>query len=202
MRSDGGVRGSWTSEQAFQEINSILDQLVKEDLTAVPAEAMADDQIALQRIGSRVQAEALRRLRRFDRGQGYANTLALSAKAWLRWKCNLDPDAASRQVDVARQLDSLPQTMQAFADGDISFTHASLIARTAKQLGGQMDANAESILVTAAKDLDPRRLRRAATMLRHCLEPDEVLKDANEQHDRRFLHLSQTFDGKIGRAHV
>ena len=190
-----GARGSWTSEQAFHEINSLLDQLLEEDLTAVPAEAMADDQIALQRIGSRVQAEALRRLRRFDKGQGYANTLALSAKAWLRWKCNLDHDAASGQVDVARQLDSLPQTMQAFAAGDISFTHASLIARTAKQLGGQMDANAESILVTAAKDLDPRRLRRAATMLRHCLEPDEVLKDANEQHDRRFLHLSQTFDG-------
>src|SRR5437016_14101727 len=80
MRSDGGVRGSWTSEQAFQEINSILDQLLEEDLTAVPAEAMADDQIALQRIGSRVQAEALRRLRRFDKGRGYANTLALSAK--------------------------------------------------------------------------------------------------------------------------
>src|SRR5437879_6188624 len=144
MRSDGGARGSWTSEQAFQEINSILDQLVEEDLTAVPAETTGDDVIALQRIGSRIQAEALRRLRRFDRGQGYANTLALSAKAWLRWKCNLDPDAASRQVDVARQLDSLPQTCKAFADGDISFTHASLIAGTAKELGDRMDAHADA----------------------------------------------------------
>src|SRR5207245_10992350 len=167
MRSGGGVRGSWTSEQAFQEINSILDQLVEEDLTAVPAEAMADDQIALQRISSRVQAEALRRLRRFDRGQGYANTLALSAKAWLRWKCNVDRDAASRQVDVARQLESLPQTMQAFADGEISFTHVSLIANTAKQLGDRMEAEAEGVLVKLAAEVDPRRLRRAATILRH-----------------------------------
>jgi hypothetical protein len=189
------VRGNWTSEQAFQEINSILDQLAREDLTAVPAEAMADDQIALQRISSRVQAESLRRLRRFDRGQGYANTLALSAKAWLRWKCNLDPDAASRQVDVARQLDSLPLTCKAFADGDISFTHVSLIAGTAKQLGDRMEPEAEGVLVKLAAEVDPRRLRRAATMLRHCLEPDEVLLDANEQHERRFLHLSQTFDG-------
>ena len=195
MCSDGGVRGSWTSEQAFEEINSILDRLSEEDLTAVPAEAMADDQIALQRIGSRLQAETLRRLRRFDRGQGYANTLALSAKAWLRWKCNLDPDAASRQVDIARQLESLPLTCKAFADGDISFTHVSLIANTAKRLGDRMDPEAEGVLVKLAAEVDPRRVRRAATMLRHCLQPDEVLKDANEQHQRRFLHLSQTFDG-------
>src|SRR5438132_2787812 len=147
MRSMDGVRGSWTSEQAFHEINSLLDQLLDEDLTAVPAEAMADDQIALQRIGSRVQAEALRRLRRFDRGQGYANTLALSAKAWLRWKCNLEPNAASRQVDVARQLESLPQTYKAFAHGDISFTHVSLIASTAKRLGDRMDPEAAGVLV-------------------------------------------------------
>lgn len=66
------------------QINSILDRLGDEDITATPAATMGDDQIALQRIGSRVQAEALRRLRRFDGGQGYQNTMALSAKAWLR----------------------------------------------------------------------------------------------------------------------
>jgi len=125
----------------------------------------------------------MRRLRRFDRGQGYANTLALSAKAWMRWKCNLDPDAASRQVDIARQLESLPQTSKAFADGDISFTHVSLIAKTAKRLGDRMEAEAEGVLVKLAAEVDPRRLRRAATMPRHCLEPDEVLKDANEQRE-------------------
>jgi hypothetical protein len=195
MRSKGGVRGSWTSEQAFREINSVLDQLAEEELTSVPAEAMADDQIALQRIGNRVQAEALRRLRRFDKGQGYASTLALTAKARLRWKCNLDRDAASRQLDVARQLESLPQTSKAFADGDISFTHVSLIAKTAKRLGDRMEAHAEGILVEAAKELDPRRLKYATMQLRHCLEPHEVLGDANEQHERRFLHMSQTFDG-------
>jgi len=34
---------------------------------------MGADQIALHRIGNRVLAEALRRLRRFDRGEGYAS---------------------------------------------------------------------------------------------------------------------------------
>jgi len=195
MCSGSGVRGNWTSEGAFQEINSILDRLADEDVTAVPAESMGDDQIALQRIGNRVQAESLRRLRRFDSGQGYAHTLALTAKAWLRWKCNLSFPAASNQVEVVRALESLPQTSNAFADGDISYRHTSLIARTSDQLGDKMDAQAEAILVKAAKDMDPLSLRKVTGHLRHCLQPDDVLRDANEAHDRRFLYLSQTMDG-------
>jgi len=124
------VRGSRTSQEAFQQIDSILNQLAAENLNSVPADSMGDDLIALQRIDSRVQAEALRRLRRFDGGQGYANSLALSAKGWLRWKCNLTYTAASNQVEGARALESLPQTSEAFADGDISYRHASLIAST------------------------------------------------------------------------
>jgi hypothetical protein len=38
-------------------------------------------------------------------------------------------------------------------------------------------------------------LKRATLFLRHCLEPDGVLADANEAHERRFLYLSQTYDG-------
>src|SRR5713226_8940859 len=195
MRSEGGERGNWTSQELFQEINSLLTRLAEEDLNSVPAESMGDDLLALQRIESRLQAETLRRLRRFDSGQGYANSAALSAKGWLRWKCNLTYTAASNQVEVARALDSLPQTSLAFADGDISYRHASLIASTSEQLGDKMEANAEAILVNAAKDMDPLSLRKVTGHLRHCLQPDGVLRDANEAHDRRFLYVSQTMDG-------
>jgi len=81
MCSEGGVRGSWTSGEVFEEINSLLNRLQSEDLSSLPAESMGEDQIALQRIVNRVQAEGLRRLRRFDSGQGYAPSGALSARA-------------------------------------------------------------------------------------------------------------------------
>jgi hypothetical protein len=121
--------------------------------------------------------------------------MAVSAQAWLRWQCNLTAASASEQVQVARQMDCLPQTEAAFSQGSISYRHAALIARTADQLGDKFDTQAETILVTAAKELDPWRLRRATLFLRHCLEPDGVLADANEAHERRFLYLSQTYDG-------
>src|SRR5713226_333744 len=195
MCSVGGARGNLTSGEAFQQINSLLDHLAGEDLNSVPAESMGDDQIALQRIVNRAQAEGLRRLRRFDSGQGYAPSGALSARAWLRWQLNLTANAASERVAISRKMPGLPRTEQALADGDISFRHVALIAETAGQLGDKFEAHAETILVDVSKEVCPWRLQRAIWNLKHCLEPDGVLRDANKAHGRRFLHLSQTFDG-------
>src|SRR6266849_2951258 len=160
MCSEGGARGSWTSQEAFQQINSLLDQLASEELNCAPAESMGGDQIALHRISNRVQAEGLRRLRRFDSGQGYAPSGALSARAWLRWQLNLTVTTASERVAISRKLAALANTEQALAEGDISYRHAVLIAETAGQLGDKFEAQAETILVDAAKELDPWRLQR------------------------------------------
>ncbi len=195
MCSKGGERGIWASGKVFEEINSLLNRLTSEDLNALPAESMGDDQIALHRISNRVQAEGLRRLRRFDSGQGYAPSGALSARAWLRWQLNLTATTASERVTISRKLAALANTEQALAEGDISYRHATLIAETASQLGEKFEAQAETILVDAAKELDPWRLQRAIWHLKHCLDADGVLSDANKVHGRRFLHLSQTFDG-------
>src|SRR5260221_5755835 len=58
-----------------------------------------------------------------------------------------------------------------------------------------MESTAEPILVTPAKDLDLARLRMVAINLQHYLNPDSVREEANESHELRFLHLSQTLDG-------
>ncbi len=144
MCSVSGVRGSWTSGEVFQGINSLLNRLQAEDINTVPAESMGEDQIALQRIVNRAQAEGLRRLRRFDSGQGYAPSGALSARAWLRWQLNLTANAASERVAISRKMPGLPRTEQALADGDISFRHVALIAETAGQLGDKFEAHAET----------------------------------------------------------
>jgi hypothetical protein len=195
MCSDGGARGNWTSGGVFEQINSLLDRLAQEDLNSVPAESTGDDQIALQRIVNRTQAEGLRRLRRFDSGQGYASSGALSARAWLRWQLNLTANAASERVAISRKLAALAKTDQALADGDISYRHVTLIVEAASQLGDKFEAHAETILVDVSKEVCPWRLQRAIWNLKHCLDSDGVLSDANKAHDRRFLHMSQTFDG-------
>src|SRR4030081_2178003 len=158
MRSGTGERGSWTSQEVYERINLLLDQLASEDLTSLPAESMGDDQIAIHRITNRVQAESLRRLHRFDSGVGYAASGARTVKSWLRSRCNLSDGAASEQVTISRRMVTLPQTAKAIADGDISFRHVSLIAETGASLGEKFEPLAEKILVDVSKEVDPRRL--------------------------------------------
>jgi hypothetical protein len=104
-------------------------------------------------------------------------------------------NTASERVAISRKLAALPQTEHALADGDISYRHVALIAETAGQLGDKFEAQAETILVDVSKEVDPWRLQRAIWHLKHCLDADGVLGNANKANDRRFLHLSQTFDG-------
>jgi Domain of unknown function (DUF222)/HNH endonuclease len=191
---DFGQRTS-PDQTPFQDIHEGLQRLREEDLHAVPASAIGDDLQELRRHINGCEAEFTRRLRRFDKGGGYAATPALTAKAWLRWKCNFSPAAAADRVAVARHLDDLPLATEAFADGDISYPHAAMIARTAEKLGQKMESNAETILVTAAKELDLGQLRVVTMKLLHLMDPDSVLDESNESHERRFLSLSQTLDG-------
>ena len=179
----------------FQDIHQGLQRLREEDLEAVPASSMADDLQDLRRLSNAIDAEFTRRLHRFDKGQGYASTCALTAQAWLRWKCNFSPSAASDRVAVSRELANLPETTLAFAGGDFSYPHAAMIVRTAERLGEKMEANAETILVDAATKLDLSRLRIVSIHLRHYLDADSVLDDAKKSHELRFLSLSQTLDG-------
>jgi hypothetical protein len=179
----------------FQDIHQALQRLREEDLEALPASAMGPDMEEMRRLINGMEAECTRRLQRFDSAGGYGATQALTAQAWLRWKCNFSPAAAAGRVAVARELADLPQATQAFADGDISYAHAAMIARTAERLGDKMESNAETILVTAAKELDLGRLRMVTVKLQHFMNPDSVREEANESHELRFLHLSQTLDG-------
>src|SRR5450759_3628053 len=93
----------------FQDMGHGLQRLRQEDLFAVPASAMGEDMEELRRHINGCEAEFTRRLHRFDKGGGYAATAALTAKAWLRWKCNFSPSAAADRVAVSRQLADLPQ---------------------------------------------------------------------------------------------
>ena len=173
----------------------MLDRLNIEELSESPSASLGDDIKELERIGNRCQAESLRRLQRFDCDQGFAASGALTTKSWLRWQCHLTGGVAKHRVNLARRLPELAQTSDAYAQGSISYSHASLIARTAEHCGQRWEANAESILVKAAQGLDPHELKKACIKMRHFLEPQGLLEEARELHNYNYLHLSQTLEG-------
>src|SRR5438094_78013 len=98
----------------------ILQQLQAEDISEVSADVIGPQLEGLRQHINACEAEFSRRLQRFDKGEGYSADGALSATAWLRWKCHLSPSAASDRVQTARRLLSLALTEAAFAAGEIS----------------------------------------------------------------------------------
>ena len=172
-----------------------LEDLESEDVSELPIGVVGDEIEELFRQRNRVDAQIQRRLHRFDEERGFSDDGALTTRAWLRWKCRISASEASDRVEVARRLTNLEITEAAFAEGAITFRHAALIARTSREVGDKWETEAEQILVTAAKEVDPFRLSYATEHLKHCLVPDGSLADANRNHDRRQLYLSQTMDG-------
>ena len=136
-------------------------------------------------------------LRRFDKAGEYRVEGALSAVAWMRERCNLSGGAAAERVNIARQLEKLPQTAKAFATGSLGFQHVALIARTAENVGAVQVQKEESNLLKSAHTMDPGRFAGVAKDFEHRVDREAVLAGANRAYARRYLHISEPQDGMV-----
>ncbi|MDF2966263.1 MAG: endonuclease [Nocardioidaceae bacterium] len=76
-------------------------------------------------------AEFLRLLAEFDRREAWAGPGIRSCAHWLSWRCGMGLQAARDHVRVARRLQPLPITTDAFAAGRLSYTKVRAICRVA-----------------------------------------------------------------------
>jgi hypothetical protein len=134
---------------------------------------------------------------RFDRSGEYAADGALSIVAWLKWKCKLSGGAAAERVTIAHQLNKLPQTVEAFARGDLGYQHVALIARTAEHVGAAAVRKAESSLLQAAQTHDPGQFAGVTKDFEHRVDAEGSLTEANRAYSRRYLHLGEPQDGVV-----
>lgn len=136
-------------------------------------------------------------LRRFDAAGEYADDGALRALDWLRWKCKLSAGAAAERLTVARQLDQLPKTEDAFARGEVSYQHVAVLARTADHVGADRVRKVEASLLKAAETMDPGQLVGVAKDFEHRLDQQAALNEANRAYERRYFHIGDPVDGLV-----
>src|SRR2546421_4101445 len=136
-------------------------------------------------------------LRRFDKSGEYTADGALGIVAWLRANCRLSGGAAAERVGIARQLEQLPKTEEAFARGDLGYQHVAMIARTAEHVGAGAVRKAESALLQAAKTHDPGQFAGITKDFEHRIDAEGALAEANRAYERRYLHLGEPMDGLI-----
>ena len=157
------------------DLSGIIDRLQADDLRLGFGADLGPRLKALYTAVNRLQAEAARTLEAFDRTNAYEADGMLSAASWLRHRCNISYNTASSQVRLARRLPELPRAQAAFASGDISAAHLSLMSQAAEQVGLEPVQEQEAVLVEAARQLDPRMFRQVTVHLRHCVDPDAPL---------------------------
>ena len=101
------------------------------------------------------------------------------------------------RVTIARQLEQLPQTLQAFASGDVGYQHVALLARTAEKVGAATVKDEEASLLKAAGTMDPGRFADVARAFEYRVDHAAALAEANRAFARRYLHISDVKDGLV-----
>jgi hypothetical protein len=81
--------------------------------------------------------------------------------------------------------------------GEISPAHAAVLAAGTHDLPVPTTAAAEPVLLDAARQLDPTRLRRLVAHLRLVADPDTAQERAERQHAQRWLQVAPTFEGMV-----
>ena len=136
-------------------------------------------------------------VRRFDKSGEYKADGALSLTAWLRWKCKLSGGAALERVEIARQLEKLPKTEAAFANGDLGFQHVAVLARTAEHVGAAAVLKDEASLLQAARTMDPGQFTTVAKNFEHRVDAAGALAEANHAYERRYFHIGEPVNGLV-----
>jgi hypothetical protein len=187
---------------ALAALAAVVDRLAGQDLDRLPDPVRAQRVLELRRLLDRLEGQWLAELAAVD-GRGAAGAdqgvLAPSTAGWLRNRLRMGAGAAHSSVRTARALfrGPLAATAAALTAGEVSVAHAVVLAAGTHDLPQQVTAEAEPVLVEAARRLDPPRLRRALAHLRQVLDPEGADDRAERQHQRRGLWLTATLEGMV-----
>src|SRR5918995_191299 len=140
-------------------LTAAIDELTAQPLDGLTDAALAEELRELQHQRDRLEGQWLRTLAAIDaRGAAGADhgAPAPSTAGWLRARLRLSAGAAASLVRTARALfgGPLAGTAQALAEGELSLAHAQVLAHHTQELPAQVAAEAEPVLLEAARRLD------------------------------------------------
>src|SRR2546429_3852313 len=177
-------------------IRAALDDLPRW-LKSLDDVSLGEPLIEIREVIDRSESVFADGVRRFDKSGEYKADGALSLTAWLRWKCKLSGGAAMERVEIARQLEKLPQTGAAFANGDVGYQHVAVLARAAEHVGAAAVRKDEASLLRAAQTMDPGQFMTVAKNFEHRVDAAGALAEANNAYQRRYFHISEPQDGLV-----
>jgi Domain of unknown function (DUF222)/HNH endonuclease len=197
MPHDPSMAGSAARLESAREraVAAIDDYAVV--LGETEGSSLGDGLIHTLAMKDRLEAVFAEGLRRFDRSNEYKADGALDLVGWLRMKCRLPGGNAAERVGIARQLEHLPQTQQAFANGELGYHSVAVMAHTAEHVGAAVVRKAETELLEQAKALDAGQFTNVARNFEHRVDAAAALSEANRAYQRRYLNIGEPRDGVV-----
>ena len=124
----------------------------------------------------------------FDQ-QGYA-----TPNDWLRLVCHLTSTAAADLIAVGRNLQRVPESVQAVSQGEIGFAHIKAMARTAGALGPKFE---EAPLLEKARESSPGKFYYTCHHYRHAADGKGFAAEQAQAAENRMLWMSTGEDGTV-----
>jgi Domain of unknown function (DUF222)/HNH endonuclease len=195
MLGYGGMAGDGAKADANAALSSAVDALSTLDPDALDDAGLADVVVGLHRQQARLAAATARLTAAMDVRRVWADDGSRSCGSWLAHRCRLPIGQARAHAWLGRRLRSMSVTAQAFAGGDISEQHASVLASLASGRTADFFARDEAELVDDARCLPWPDFCRAVEYWRQCADADGTERDAAHDEALRRVYLSPGLRG-------
>jgi len=113
---------------------------------------------------------------------------------WLRFNCHLTDKVASDRINVGEHLAELPMSVDYLRDGEIGYSHLTVMARTAEAVGKRF---AERELLPLALEFTPGKFYYKTLHYRHSIDSKKYAEEQNEQQFSHHLSLSTAESGHL-----
>ena len=177
-------------------LRSGLDELRGTELRFLSDSELADRLQEIERVCGALAVERSRTVAEVERRGSFATDGHLSVTSWVESATGTSFSQAAREARLARNLEQMPATKEALADGEVSQAAMGMLL-SAREAHPQEFARAEDTLVEAARTLPVRDLRRAVEHWKEVVEPEAMVREEASRFERRGLHVSPTFEGMV-----
>jgi hypothetical protein len=112
----------------------------------------------------------------------------------IRFNCHLTSNAAADLIAVGRNLERMPESVQAVSQGQIGYAHVKAMARTAHAVGSKFD---EAHLLEKARESSPGKFFYICSHYRHAADRKGFEAEQADLVENRRLWFSTCEDGAI-----
>src|SRR5258708_2701456 len=159
---------------------------------AVSGELLGYKLVGLRQAIDSLELEFAQTAAEFARTDEYDEQGSTSPIDWIRHTCHMTSTTAAACLAVGKNLERLPESVQAMKSGEVGVAHLTVMART---MNGVADRFQEGRLLEQARENSPGKFHHICRHFRHAADRKGYAAEQAEQVENRSLHLSMWEDG-------